>query len=95
MKEMFSEAMAEGRIRAAALAPKRRPKLRLPAVPRPALPRPSLRRRKPTCPNCQVTIKRNAHFCSNCGFSLVEISNVVDTETGKPVDLETDPQSEN
>ena len=77
IKEMFGEAMAEGRTRAAALAPKRRPKLRLPAVSRPALPRPSLRRRKPTCPNCQVTIGRNAYFCSNCGFSLFEIEDVV------------------
>ncbi len=76
IKEMFAEAMAEGRIRAAALAPKRRPKLRLPAVSRPALPRPSLRRSKPICPNCQATLGRNAHFCSNCGFSMVEIGDI-------------------
>ena len=77
IKEMFAEAMTEGRTRAAALAPKRRPKLRLPAVSRPSLPRPSLRRRKPECPNCQVTLERNARFCSNCGFSMVEIEDVV------------------
>ena len=34
MKAMFAEAMIEGRARAAALAPKRRPKLKLPALPR-------------------------------------------------------------
>jgi len=56
MKQMFAEAMTEGRARAAALAPKRRPKLRLPSVSRPALPRPRLRRGKGEQPgNMEIT----------------------------------------
>ncbi len=63
MKALYSEALAEGKARATAFLPKRKPNLHLPALPAP--------RRKPRrCPNCQKKWGRGASFCSNCGFNL-------------------------
>lgn len=63
MKALYAEALAEGKARAAAFLPKRKPALHLPALPAP-------RRKAGRCPNCQTKLGRNASFCSNCGFHI-------------------------
>ncbi len=72
MKELYGEALVEGKEKALELVPKQRPQLNLPALPRPALRRPSLRRQLQTCPNCQHKIRRKEQYCPNCDFHLIE-----------------------
>ncbi|MCP4167022.1 MAG: zinc ribbon domain-containing protein [Chloroflexi bacterium] len=72
MKELYGEAMVEGKEKALELVPKQRPQLKLPALPRPALRRPSLRRQPQRCPNCQHKVGRKQQFCPSCDFSLID-----------------------